>query len=264
LLFFVGALKQSAARRVTLVAPYLCYARKERQTKPRDPVVTRYLAQMLEVVGVDRVVTVTPHDLAAFQNAFRCETEPLDVEALFARALSERLIRRPVTVVAPDPGGEKRAELFRRALERELRAPVGKALVDKTRSMGKVSGELFAGDVGGRIAVVIDDMVSSGGTMIRAAEACRTHGATQVLAIATHGLLIGGAEAFLQSPSIDEIWLTDSLPAGVSLVDAARGRVRVVPIAPLLAGAIERCHAGGSINELLEHDLSVQPGPAGE
>ena len=98
LLFFVGALKQSAARRVTLVAPYLCYARKERQTKPRDPVVTRYLAQMLEAVGLDRVVTVTPHDLAAFQNAFRCETEPLDVDALFARALALRGSRssRPI------------------------------------------------------------------------------------------------------------------------------------------------------------------------
>lgn len=100
--------------------------------------------------------------------------------------------------------------------------------------------------------------------MIRAAEACRAHGAMQVLAVAAHGLLIGGAEAFLQSPSIDEIWLTDSLPAGASRVYVTHGRVRIVSIAPLLAGAIERCHAGGSINELLEHDLSAQPDAAAD
>jgi ribose-phosphate pyrophosphokinase len=261
LLFFVGALAQSAARRVTVVAPYLCYSRKERQTKPRDPVVTRHLAQMLEAVGVDRVVTVTAHDLAAFQNAFRCETEHLDVYALFAHTLSRSLIGRPVTVVSPDPGGEKRAELFRRTLEPALQAPVGKALVDKTRSMGEVSGELFAGDVTGRTALIVDDMISTGGTMMRAAAMCRARGATHVLAVATHGLFTGGAQAFLRSDSIDEIWITDSLPVSTSLADAVRdARVRTVSIAPLLAGAIERCHAGGSINELLEHELSPQPG----
>jgi ribose-phosphate pyrophosphokinase len=146
LFFFIGALKQSAARQITLVAPYLCSSRKERQTKPRDPVATRYLAQLLEAVGVDCVVTVAVHNLAAFQNAFRCRCEHLDAQALFTQALAERLSRRSVAVVSPDPGGEKRAELFRQRLERALATPVSKAILDKVRSLGVVTGDLFAGD----------------------------------------------------------------------------------------------------------------------
>jgi len=255
LMFFIGALKQSAAQRVTLVAPYLCYSRKERQTKPRDPVVTRYLAQLLEAVGVDCVVTVTAHDLAAFQNAFRCSAEHLDTHGLFAKALEGRLSGRRVAVVSPDPGREKRAELFRQALERALAAPVSKALVDKTRSLGKVTSQLFAGDIEGRTAIVLDDMISTGGTMERAAAACRGHGAAEVIAIATHGLFVDGGKAVVSAETIDEIWVTDSLPLPAALVEAAAdGRVRLVPIDALLAAAIERFHAGGSINELLQHE----------
>lgn len=259
LLFFVGALKQSGAARVTLMAPYLCYARKERQTKPRDPVATRYLAQMMESVGVDRVVTATAHDLAAFQNAFRCATEHVDTHALFAHALAARLAGRDVAVVSPDPGGEKRAELFREKLEKTIGAPVTKALVDKKRSMGKVTGELFAGDVESRTAIVIDDMISTGGTMIRAAETCRRHGATEVIAVATHGLFVGGASAFVASQAIDDIWIADSVAPSPDLLAHIRvGRVKIVSLVPLLAGVIERLERGGSIDELLEHELLPQ------
>ena len=261
MLFFVGALKQSAARRVTVVAPYLCYARKERQTKPRDPVATRYLAQMFEAVGVDCVITMTAHDLAAFQNAFRCGAEHLDANALLAHALSHRLAGREVSVVSPDPGGEKRAELFREMLERVLMAPVAKGLVDKKRSMGKVTGDLFAGDVAGRVAIIIDDMITTGGTMTRAAHACRSNGASEVLAVATHGLFTGGAEQFFADASIDEIWITDSVMPGASVEAFMRkGRVRVVPIGNLLARVIQTCHSGGSINDLLEHELRPMAG----
>src|SRR5271166_2694387 len=236
LMFFIGALKQSAAQ-------------------ARDPVVTRYLAQILEAVGVDCVVTVTAHDLAALQNAFRCRTEHLDTHSLFARALVGRLSGRCAVVVSPDPGGEKRAELFRQALERALGEPVGKALVGKTRSMGKVTGEMYAGDVTGRSAIVLDDMISTGGTMVRAATACRGHGAVEVLVVATHGLFVDGGKAVLSAEALDEIWVTDSLPLPVPLVDAvARERVRLVPIGALIGEAIERCHAGGSINDLLERE----------
>ncbi len=259
LLFFVGALKQSAARSVTVVAPYLCYARKERQTKPRDPVVTRYLAQMFEAVGVDCVISVTAHSLAALQNAFRCRTEHLDADALFAHALAGRLKGRQAAVVSPDPGGEKRAELFRVKLEAVLGAPVAKAFVDKTRSMGKVTGELFAGDVAGRTAIILDDMISTGGTMTRAAAACRRNGASETIAVATHGLFIGGAPELMRDPSIDEIWVTDCVALSDMLEgEAHRGRLRIVAAGDLLAGAIQRCHRGGSINELLEHDLALK------
>jgi len=258
LLFFVGALKQSAARSATVVAPYLCYARKERQTKPRDPVATRYLAQMFEAVGVDCVISVTAHNLAAFQNAFRCRTEHLDTDALFAHALAGRLKGRRAAVVSPDPGGEKRAELFRVKLERVLGMPVAKGFVDKTRSMGKVTGDLFAGDVAGRTAIILDDMISTGGTMTRAAAACRRNGASEVIAAATHGLFIGGAQELMRDASINEIWVTDCAPLSDALQpEAHRGRLRIVRAGDLLAGAIRCCHRGGSINELLEHDLAL-------
>lgn len=260
LLFFIGALKQSAAARVTVVAPYLCYGRKERQTKPRDPVTTRYLAQMFEAVGCDCVVTVAAHDLAAFQNAFRRETEHLDLHALFAHALAPQLEGKEVAVVSPDPGGEKRAELFRETLERVLGTPVAKGLVDKKRSMGKVTGESFAGDVAQRTVVIVDDMISTGGTMTRAALACRRHGAAEVIAVAAHGLFSGGSENFLHDPSIDRIWIADSLPPpAFAKEEMARGRLRMVETAGLLADVVHALHAGGSINDLLEH--AVRPVP---
>ena len=255
LMFFIGALKQSAARRVTLVAPYLCYARKERQTKSRDPVATRILAQVFEAAGVDCVMTVTVHDLAAFQNAFRCRTEHLDTYALFAHALAPRLAGRRVAVVSPDPGGEKRVELFRKTLERRLATGVGKALVDKSRSRGQVTGEMFAGDVEGRTAIVLDDMIATGGTMVRAADACRAHGAKEVIGLATHGVFVDGGKTLASAKSIDEIWVTDSLPVpSLIAAAAAEGRARIVPIGGLLAEAIARCCEGGSINDLLEHE----------
>lgn len=257
LLFFIGALKQSAAARVNVIAPYLCYGRKERQTKPRDPVATRYLAQMFEAVGCDCLVTIAAHDLAAFQNAFRRETEHLDLHALFARALAPHLKGKNVAVVSPDPGGEKRAELFRETLERILDAPVTKALVDKKRSMGKATGDLFAGDVANRTAIIIDDMISTGGTMTRAAHACRRHGATEVIAAAAHGLFSEGAETFLRDPSIDQIWVADSLPLAAPAKEAiAEGRLQIVATAGLLADVIRALHSGGSVNDLLEHELS--------
>jgi ribose-phosphate pyrophosphokinase len=98
-------------------------------------------------------------------------------------------------------------------------------------------------------------MISTGGTMERAAAACRGHGAAEVIAIATHGLFVDGGKAVVSAETIDEIWVTDSLPLPAALVEAAAdGRVRLVPIDALLAAAIERFHAGGSINELLQHE----------
>ena len=106
---------------------------------------------MIEAVGGDRLVTVAAHDLAAFQNAFRCQSEHLDLHALFARGLTPRLLGKDVAVVSPDPGGEKRAELFRETLE--PRSGTGRwprGLVDKKRSMGEVTGDPFAGEAAGR------------------------------------------------------------------------------------------------------------------
>jgi ribose-phosphate pyrophosphokinase len=178
---------------VTAVVPYLCYARKDRKTKPRDPVTTRYLACLFEAVGVDRVVTLDVHNLAAFQNSFRCRTEHLTALPLFVERLAPMGREEPVVVVSPDIGGAKRARGFAEALERAIEREVPSAFVEKHRSGGVVTGGAFAGDVSDRVALIIDDLISSGGTILRAAHACRELGAREVHAIATHGLFVEGA-----------------------------------------------------------------------
>ncbi|HEY8063262.1 MAG TPA: ribose-phosphate pyrophosphokinase [Methylosinus sp.] len=252
LLFFIGALRDAGAARVTAVAPYLSYARKDRRTKPLDPVATRYVAQLLEGVGAHRIVTIDAHNVAAFENAFRIESVALDAQALLARYLAHRLGAEPVAVVSPDLGGEKRAELFRQRLETLLARPVAKGFMDKHRSMGEISGEIFAGDVAGRAVVILDDLISSGGTMARAAHACRTHGATRIVLAATHGLFARDAETALRMAPIDEIVVTDTVAPREALAQRWRGRLVTLGVAALLAEAIARLHGGGSIDELLE------------
>jgi ribose-phosphate pyrophosphokinase len=131
LLFFLGALKDASAARVTAVVPFLCYTRKERQTKPRDPVITRYVARLFEAMDTDRVVTLEVHNLAAFQNAFRCRTEYLEAHTLFAEYFASHLAERPLAVVSPDVGGIKRAARYREALERCLGREVPSAFQKK-------------------------------------------------------------------------------------------------------------------------------------
>ena len=254
LLFFIGALKDAAAGKVTAVVPYLCYGRKDRQTKPRDPVTTRYVAQLVEAMGTDRVMALEVHNLAAFQNAFRCDTEHLDANALFARHFRDRLGDLPVAVVSPDPGGVKRAELFRESLERALGRPVVGGFMEKHRSGGKVSGDLFAADVAGKAVVVIDDLISTGGTMARMAVACRAHGAARIFLAATHALFHADAGQVLAAAPVDGVVVTDSVAPRPGAVRGLGDRLQVVSVAGLFAEAIARCHSGGSIVDLLAGD----------
>src|SRR5665647_1831375 len=128
LLFFIGAIKDAGAARVTAVTPYLCYARKDRRTKPTDPVTTRYIAGMFESVGTDCVVTLEVHNPVAFENAFRCRTVALTGTPLFVGYAKQNLSGGKLAVISPDAGGMKRAELLREALEAALGRPVGKAV----------------------------------------------------------------------------------------------------------------------------------------
>jgi ribose-phosphate pyrophosphokinase len=250
LLFFLGALRDAGAARVTAVIPYLAYARKDRRTKPRDPITTRYVAQLLEAVGTDAVVTLEVHNIVAFENAFRCRTVHLDGRALFAPRFAA-LDGKPV-VASPDPGGVKRAQLFREDLERRLGREVGSAFMEKRRSAGVVSGNLLVGEVAGATVIVVDDLIASGGTMVRAAEACLAQGARRVIAVAAHGLFTGHAVEAIGSPALDRVLVSDSVPP-FRLPPALLGtRVEVVGIAPLLAEAIRRLHEGGSITDLVE------------
>lgn len=249
LLFFIGALKDAGAARVTAVVPYLCYARKDRRTKPNDPVTTRYVAAMFEAVGTDCIVTLEVHNPVAFENAFRCRTVTLTGTPLFVEYVGA-LKEDKLSVVSPDPGGAKRAELFREALESSLGKAVGKAFADKHRSAGVVSGDLFIGDVAGATALVIDDLISTGGTLLRAARAARQAGARRVIALVTHGLFMAGAAEVLADPAIDRLVITDAVPAFRLEGAPVRDKVEILPAAPLLAEAIRRLHHGEALTEL--------------
>lgn len=251
LLFFVSTLKSNGAARVTALVPYLAYSRKDRQTKTRDPVTTQYIARLFEAAGADCTVTLDVHNIVAFQNAFRGQIVHLDTRRIFIDHMIDRLQEGQVSVVSPDPGGVKRAQLFREMLEKRLGRPVGQAFMDKRRSAGILSGELLVGDVEGTKAIVIDDLIASGGTMARAAMALSEHGATNVMCAAAHGLFTGNAEQALAVPAVDTIMITDSVPTfrlGSGFVST---RCQIVSIAPLFAGCIRCLDGGSSISRLL-------------
>ena len=252
LLFFLGAVVDGGAARVTAVIPYLAYARKDRQTKPRDPVTTRYMARLIEAMGVDAVMTLDVHNLVAFQNAFRCRSHHLDTRRLFADHVAGRLGDAPVVVASPDPGGVKRAQLFRETLETSLARSVGFAFMDKRRSAGRVSGNLLMGEVAGAQVLVVDDLISTGHTLLRAAEACLEHGAATVRGVAAHGLFTGDAADVVADGRIEGFTLSDTVPPFRLPAALIRARIDEVSAAPLFAEAIRRCHRNGSLVELLE------------
>jgi len=250
LLFFIGALKDAGAGRVTAVVPYLCYARKDRRTKPHDPVTTRYVAGMFESAGADRVVTLEVHNPVAFENAFRRPTVTLSGSPLLVD-FARRFGGEKLCVISPDPGGAKRAELFRETLETVLAQPIGKGFADKHRSAGVVSGHLFVGEAAGATALIVDDLLSTGHTLLRAAKAVREAGAQHVIALVTHGLFMQGAEAVLADPAIDQFVTTDSVPDFRLTAKAARHKLTILPCAPLLAETVRRLHEDRDLTELL-------------
>jgi ribose-phosphate pyrophosphokinase len=165
----------------------------------------------------------------------------------YVKALADERL----SVVSPDPGGTKRADLFREALQAALRRPVGKGFADKRRSAGVVSGDLFVGEVEDTTALVIDDLISTGGTLVRAAHAARKSGAKRVIALVTHGLFAAGAETALLDPAIDRLVVTDSVPLAIPGGQAVRAKLDVIAVAPLLAECIRRIHAGDMLSDLL-------------
>ncbi len=249
LLFFCAALRDHGAARITALVPYLAYGRKERQTKPFDPVSTRYLAQLVEAVGIDAVVTLETHSITALQNAFRIPTVHIDAAVLFAARAAQFAGEGLVAVVSPDPGGVKRAQLFGEHLKRRLERPVGNGFIEKRRSGGQVSGSLLAGEVAGATVLLVDDLISTGGTLRRAARTCLAAGAQRVIAFAAHGLFAAGAEEMLLDPALSAVVVGDTVPAP-QLSDTARERVIFEPAAPLFARAVECLASGLATTEL--------------
>jgi ribose-phosphate pyrophosphokinase len=251
-LFLAGALRDAGVARLSGVFPYLAYARKDRRTKPWDPLSLRYVAQILETVGVETVMALEVHDLPAFENAFRIPTVPLDMHRLFADRLAPDLENADVVVVAPDPGGLKRAQLFQEMLEERLGRPCIRAVADKRRSRGVVTGDRIYGEVEGCQPVIVDDLVSSGGTLARAAEALVEAGARSPIVAVAHGVFAAEAAAKLGGVPIARLLVTDSISPG-RLDTGDLPVLEVVSCADLVAEAVRCLLDGTSISDLLGH-----------
>lgn len=255
LLFLLSGLKDAgAARRVALV-PYLAYARKERRTQARDPVNTRYVAQLLEAAGLDRLVALDVHSPAALDNSFRVPVDHLSAMPMMAEHFSRHLRGAPLTVVSPDVGGIKRAQLFRELLQRHLKREVEMAFIEKRRALDVVASGVLVGGVAQRQVLVIDDLCASGGTLIRAAELCRRSGAAAVHAAVTHAPLPAGLAALLNAASLASVVVTDSVGPGPAAARsaAAGGRLTVLATGPLFGEALRRMLDGKPLAPLLEH-----------
>ncbi len=244
LLFFVGALKDAGAARVTAVAPYLCYARKDQRSQSRDPITTKYVARMFEACGTDAVMTFDVHNRAAFENAFRIPTVNIEAMPLFVQHFARLLREDKVAVISPDVGGAKRAERFRRALAAALGEEPTAGFVDKQRAGGIVTGDLFVGDVADRTAIIFDDLISTGTTLRRAAAKCREGGARRVLAAATHGLFIGDAANVLGAGEFDGIVVADTVRSVAEEAGLLSENITVLDTSRLVCDTIALAHAG--------------------
>lgn len=245
LLMFIATLRDHGAARVTAVLPYLAYARKDRQTKPFDPLGLRYVAQLFEAMGTAQLIVLEAHNVAAFQSAFRCPTMHLESHRAFDALADRWAARGPIAVASPDPGGVKRALLWQEHLQSRQGQDVGFAMIDKRRSAGVVSSaNLVAGDVKDRAVLVFDDLIASGETMRRAAVALRESGARDVIAVAAHGLFVGAAAQVLADPVITELAVTDSVPPFRLPGDGPiAAKLHCASVAPMFAQAIRSDHA---------------------
>jgi len=251
LLFLLFVLHDGGARTVALI-PYLSFARKDRRTQPRDPVNTRYVAQLLEATGISRLVALDVHNPASLDNAFRIPVDHLSALPMFVDHFARHFSRSDLAVASPDVGGIKRAQIFREQLERRLGRGVELAFIEKRRALGEVSTGRVVGEISGREVIVLDDLCASGGTLIRAAAALRAAGARAAHVAFTHAPLARGLAALASAREISQIVLTDSAGPVDTTGLPSREKFHVLPIAPLFGEAVARMLRGKPLVPLLE------------
>jgi ribose-phosphate pyrophosphokinase len=241
LLLMIDAFKRASAWRVTAVVPYYAYARQDRKDKPRVPISAKLVADLLEAAGANRALTLDLH-APQIQGYFNVPVDHLYASPVLVEYFKQRKLAN-VTVVSPDAGGVERA----RAFAKKLDAPL--AIVDKRRVDVDVSEVMhLIGDVRGRVALIIDDIIDTAGTLVKTAEALFQEGATDVYAACTHAVLSGPAAERIGRSAIAEVVVTDSVP----LNEAARQvqKIKVLSVAELLARGIRSIHEETSISEL--------------
>jgi ribose-phosphate pyrophosphokinase len=242
LLVMTDALKRASAATITAVIPYYGYARQDRKAAPRTPISAKLVADLITTAGVDRVVTIDLH-AAQIQGFFNIPVDNLYAAPVILNHLKDRFAGQDLVMVTPDAGGTERARAFAKRLECPM------AVIDKRRTGPNVAEVMhLIGDVKGKVAIILDDMIDTAGTLTQAAGALMQNGAAKIYAAATHGVLSGPAIDRINGSVIEEVLMTDSIPLGERADRTSK--VKVLSVAPLLAEAIRRIHEDESVSSL--------------
>ncbi|MFM1920104.1 MAG: hypothetical protein RLZZ303_1738 [Candidatus Hydrogenedentota bacterium] len=245
LLIMIDASKRASAERVTAVIPYYGYARQDRKEKARVPITAKLVANLLTAAGADRILTVDLH-CGQIQGFFDIPVDHLAAEVVFVKYIEERERAEDLMVVSPDMGSVKRAREF------ADRLGVPMAIVDKRRPRDNVAEVMnIIGEVDGKNCVLLDDMIDTGGTLCKAAEALKARGAVSVKAFATHPVFSGKALENIANSELEEVIVCDSIP--LSETAMAIPKIKQLSLAPLIAEAIRRVHKDESVSSLFKN-----------
>ena len=240
LLVMIDALKRASAGSIIAVVPYFGYARQDRKVKPRTPISAKLVADLISAAGADRVLAVDLH-AGQIQGFFNLPLDHLFAMPVMIDYLREYLRGSEVVIVSPDAGGVERARAYSKRLKASL------AIIDKRRDGPNVSEVMnIIGDVEGKDAVIIDDMIDTAGTLTNAAEALHKKGAKRVIAAATHAVFSGPAISRIEASCMEQVVVTNSTPVRGDTNE----KVKVLSVAKLLGEAIKRIHHGDSISSL--------------
>jgi len=241
LLIMVDALKRSSARSITAVVPYYGYARQDRKAEPRVPISAKLVANLMETAGITRVVTVDLH-ASQIQGFFDIPVDNLYGAVLFNDYVKAKNLPNPI-VASPDIGGVARARYFAKTMGLDM------VIVDKRREVANESEVMnIIGDVEGKDVIMIDDMVDTAGTMVKAAAALKAKGATSVMACCTHPVLSGPAFERIENGELDELVVTDTIP----IKNNSCSKIKVLSTAKMLGEVIRRVYNNESVNSLFE------------
>lgn len=246
LLIFIDCARRASARRITAVMPYFSYARQDRKDEGRVPITAKLVANMITTAGADRVLTIDLH-AGQIQGFFDIPLDNLYAEPVLGRYFRSLNLKN-VVLVSPDVGSVKRTRSFRQRLEGDM------AIIDKARidAFETETGQMI-GNVKGKTVVMIDDMITTAGTMCAAARLCRKEGAKKIYIGVTHGVLCGPAVERLREAPVDEIVITDTYPIPQSKIDGI-GKLTVLSIAELIGDAMLRIHKNESVSNLFSID----------
>lgn len=240
-LIMIDAFRRASAHRISALLPFYAYARQDRKTRGREPIAAKLVANLITTAGADRLVTVDLH-AGQIQGFFDIPVDHLSAIPILAEYVKNKRLAN-VVVVSPDTGGVARARDFAARLE----API--AIVDKRRPVPGVAEVLnVIGDVEGRTAVIIDDIIDTAGSVVETSKALSRRGALEVYVCCTHPVLSGPAYENLATAPIRELVVTDSIPLDAS----KKARIKVLSLAPLLGEAIIRIHEDLSVSELFQ------------